>query len=156
MCRFELISGKAAVAWLMGGLDFVPMYLAVTRLLAVPMRGSFPLLLGCSLFWAVVEIGFGVIISSFARTQQQAILYVFMLAMLDVALSGYLVPVKNMPGILQAVAMVSPLQHYLVIVKAIMLKGVTLAIVWPQIRALAMIGLAVGVVALRTATRSLE
>lgn len=154
--RFELITGKAAVAWLVGGLDFLLMYLVVVRGFAIPMRGSFTLLLGCSLLFIAVEIGYGVIISSFSRTQQQAILYVFLLAMLDVALSGYLVPVKNMPALLRSAAAVSPLQHYLVAIRAIMLKGADLTVVWPQIRALALIGGAVGLVALGTATRRLE
>lgn len=154
--RFELITGKAVLAWLVGGLDFLLMYAVVVYGFGIPMRGLFGLLLACSLFFIAVEIGYGVIISAFARTQQQAILYVFLLAMLDVALSGYLVPVKNMPAIFQAAASVSPLQHYLVIVRAIMLKGAGFAIIWPQMAALAVIGGVVGLVALGTATRRLE
>lgn len=154
--RFELITGKAVLAWLVGGLDFLLMYLVVVRGFAIPMRGSFGLLLGCSLLFIAVEIGYGVIISSFASTQQQAILYVFLLAMVDVALSGYLVPVKNMPVLLRGAAALSPLQHYLVIIRAIMLKGADLTLIWPQARALGLIGGAVGLAALGTATRRLE
>ncbi len=154
--RFELITGKAILAWLVGGLDFLLMYAVVVRLFAIPMRGAFVLLLACSLFFIAVEIGYGVVISSFARTQQQAILYVFLLAMLDVALSGYLVPVKNMPALFQAAAAASPLQHYLVIVRAIMLKGAGMTTLLPQVGALGAIGVAVGLIAVATATRSLD
>lgn len=154
--RFDLISGKALVAWLVGGLDFLLMYGVIVRGFAIPMRGSFALLLGCSLFFVAVEIAYGVILSTLARTQQQAILYVFLLAMLDVALSGYLVPVKNMPALFRAAAAVSPLQHYLVIVRAVMLKGAGLAVLWPQIAALAAIGGGVGSLALAAATRRLD
>lgn len=154
--RFELITGKAVLAWLVGGLDFLLMYVLVVRGFGIPMRGAFGLLLACSLFFIAVEIGYGVIISSFARTQQQAILYVFLLAMLDVALSGYLVPVKNMPALFRAAAAASPLQHYLVIIRAIMLKGAGIMVIWPQIAALAVIGVVVALFALRTATRRLD
>ncbi len=154
--RLELISGKAVMAWLAGSLNFVLMYGVVTSLYQIPMRGDFGLLLALSLGFVAVECGFGIIISSFARNQQQAILYVFLLAMLDVALSGYLVPVKNMPGLFRTLALASPLQHYLVIVRSIMLKGAGLLILLPQVGALAIIGAAVGIVAARTATRSLE
>lgn len=156
MRRFELITGKAVLAWLVGGLDFLLIYAVVVYGFAIPMRGAFGLLLACSLFFIAVEIGYGVIISSLARTQQQAILYVFLLAMLDIALSGYLVPVKNMPAIFQAAATASPLQHYLIIVRAIMLKGAGFAVIWPQLVALGIIGCAVGVIAVRTATRHLD
>ncbi len=154
--RFDLISGKALVAWLVGGLDFLLMYGVAVRGFAIPMRGSFALLLGCSLFFIAVEISYGVIISALSHTQQQAILYVFLLAMLDVALSGYLVPVKNMPALFRVAAAVSPLQHYLVIVRAIMLKGAGITVIWPQIAALAAIGSGIGLLALGAATRRLE
>jgi len=154
--RIELISGKSVLAWLVGGLDFLLIYWVVVRVFAVPMRGAFALLWGLSLLFVAVEICYGVIISSFARTQQQAILYVFLLAIVDVALSGYLVPVKSMPVVFKTLAIVSPLQHYLVIVRAVMLKGAGLTTLWPQAAALVGIGGVVGLVALGTATRSLE
>lgn len=154
--RLELITGKAVLAWAMGAVNFFLMYWVVVRGFGVPMRGSFGLLLAFSLLFVAVEIAYGVIISSFARTQQQAILYVFLLAMLDVALSGYLVPVKDMPALFGALAQASPLQHYLVVVRAIMLKGAGLAILWPRAGALAVIGIATGGVAILTAARSLE
>ena len=96
------------------------------------------------------------IISSFSKSQQQAILYVFLLAMLDVALSGYLVPVKNMPALFGTLAQASPLQHYLVIIRAVILKGAGLAVLMPQVLALLGIGVVIGAVATATATRSLE
>jgi ABC-2 type transport system permease protein len=52
--------------------------------------------------------------------------------------------------------MVSPLQHYLIIIRSIMLKGAGLAELWPQALALVAIGVGVGALALATATRSLE
>lgn len=154
--RIELITGKAALAWLIGGLDFILMVFVVRQFYAVPLRGSFGLLLAFSLLFVAVEIAFGVILSSFARTQQLAVLYVFVLAMLDIALSGYLAPVKNMPPLFATLAQVSPLQHYLVVIRAIMLKGAGLDVLWPQALSLAAIGLVVGTVAVRTATRRLE
>lgn len=152
----ELIGGKAVPAWIIGGLDFLVMFWVAVALFHVPMHGSFALLAGLSLLFVAVEIAFGILISSFARSQQHAILYVFMLAMLDVALSGYLVPIKNTPAVFQAAAMLSPLQHYLAIIRAIMLKGADLALLWPRVLALIGIGLGVGMLALATARRNLE
>lgn len=154
--RIELITGKALLAWLAGSLDFLAMLWVVRRFFDVPLRGSFALLLGFSLLFVAVEICYGVILSSFARTQQQAILYVFVLAMMDIALSGYLVPVKNMPAVFNAIAQASPLQHYLVVVRAIMLRGAGPAVLWPQAAWLALIGLVMGTAAVRTAARRLE
>jgi ABC-2 type transport system permease protein len=154
--RIELIMGKAALAWLIGGLDFLVMIFVVREFFGVPLRGSFGLLFGFSLLFVAVEISYGVILSSFARTQQQAVLYVFVLAMLDIALSGYLAPVKNMPPLFATLAQASPLQHYLVAIRAIMLKGAGLDVLWPQALGLCTIGAVMGVVAVRTAARRLE
>ena len=75
---------------------------------------------------------------------------------MDIALSGYLAPVKNMPALFAALAQVSPLQHYLVAIRSIMLKGAGLDVLWPQALALILIGLVIGTIAVRTATRRLE
>ncbi len=154
--RIELITGKAALAWLIGGLDFLVMVFVVREFFAVPLRGSFGLLFMFSLLFVAVEISYGVILSSFARTQQQAVLYVFVLAMLDIALSGYLAPVKNMPPFFATLAQASPLQHYLVVIRAIMLKGAGLDVLWPQALGLIAIGAVMGTLAVRTAARRLE
>jgi ABC-2 type transport system permease protein len=154
--RMELITGKGSLAWLIGTLDFLLMAFVVREFFGIPMRGSFGLLLLFSMLFVAVQVAFGVILSSFARTQQQAVLYVFVLAMLDIALSGYLAPVKNMPALFATLAQVSPLQHYLVVIRAIMLKGAGLDVLWPEALALAAIGIVVGTLAVATATRRLE
>ena len=156
LSALELITGKAVLAWFVGGLNFLFMYWIATSVFGVPMRGSFLLLLGLSLLFVWVMICFGVLISSISRNQQQAILYVFLLAVLDSALSGYLVPVKNMPEAFQTLAAVSALQHYLVIVRTIMLKGAGMALLWPHAAAMLGTGVVVGLTALRTSRRLLE
>ncbi len=76
--------------------------------------------------------------------------------MVDIALSGYLAPVKNMPPLFAALAQASPLQHYLVAIRGIMLKGAGLDVLWPEALSLILIGLVMGTVAVRTAARRLE
>jgi ABC-2 type transport system permease protein len=153
--RFEVLTGKAVLVWLIGLLDFLLMYWVVVALFGIPMRGSFVLLLGLSMLFVAVEIAYGVVVSSISKTQQQAIMYVFMLAMTDVALSGYLVPVQNMPALFKWLAYFSPLQHFLIIVRSIMLKGADLAVLWPHALGLLGIGVVVGGTAL-AAIRNLE
>jgi ABC-2 type transport system permease protein len=66
--------------------------------------------------------GFGLLISSICATQQQAFLGVFSFMMPAILLSGFPSPVENMPKWLQYVDWFNPLQHFIVIVKAIFLK----------------------------------
>ena len=141
MRRIELIAGKAAPALVVAAINFGITFIIVTQVFHLPMNGSWPLLFGLSLLFIVAEIGWGLVISALAHNQQQAVLLVFVLAMMDVAFSGYTVPIERLPPAMQAVSQFFPLQHYLQIIRGVMLKGADLAVLWPQ--ALALIGLAV-------------
>jgi len=156
MRRIELIIGKAVPALVVAAINFVITFVIVTRVFNLPMNGSFPLLFGLSLLFIVAEIGWGLMISAMSHNQQQAVLFVFVLAMMDVAFSGYMVAVERLPQLMQIISQFFPLQHYLQIVRGIMLKGSDLTVLWLQ--ALALIGLAVlgGGIALVALQRRLD
>ncbi len=139
--RIELIVGKSIPALLVAAVDFVIVWVIVTQGFGLPMRGSFPLLLFLSLLFIVAEIGWGLMISAISHTQQQAVLLVFVLALTDVSFSGYTVPIERLPPFMQLISQLFPLQHYLQIIRGVMLKGSDLSIVWPE--ALALIALAI-------------
>lgn len=154
--RLEIIAGKAITPLLIGTLDFFVMY-GVTRIVfGVENRGSFPLLVVLTLLYLVSETGFSLMISTVTRNQQQAVTAVFIWAMLCITLSGYMVPVERLPGVLRAFSTIIPLRHYLAIVRGIILKGAGVRALWSHI--LALVGLAIGVIFLtrRTLTRVIE
>jgi ABC-2 type transport system permease protein len=134
--------GKAIPALIVASVDLILMWAIAVWGFHVPMQGSFLLLMGLSLFFIAAEIGWGLTVSAISRTQQQAALMIFVLAMVDVSFSGYVMPVERMPFALQMLAQLFPLQHYLVVIRSIMLKGASLPAVWNQ--ALALGALSVG------------
>lgn len=154
--RGELLSGKAIPAILVGLVNFILLLAVVVGLFDIPMRGSYALLLALSTLFIVAEVGVGLLISSVSRSQQQAVLIVFPLAMVDLALSGYLVPVETMPRGLQVLSFFTPLRHYMKILKDIMLKGAGIDTLWPSALALAGLALVVGLLALRNVARNFE
>jgi len=154
--RIELVIGKAIPALVIGLLNFLSMLAVAVFAFGVPMRGSLPLLCILTLLFVVAEIGYGMFISGVARTQQQAILFVFVLAMVDMTFSGYLVRVKHLPVALQAIAQVVPFRHYLAIIRGVMLKGVGLDALWTHAAAMLLMGLLVTAVAVRNLSRSLD
>ena len=154
--RTELLIGKALPASIIGMINFVLMLAIAVLGFQIPMVGSLPLLLGLTLLFIVVEISYGMLISSTARTQQQALLMVFVMAMFDMTFSGYMVRVKNLPAALRAVAQVVPFSHYLTVIRAIMLKGVGLDDLWPHVMAMVLTGGAVILIALRNLRRNLD
>ena len=154
--RIELVIGKAIPALVIGMLNFLSMLAVAVFAFGVPMRGSLPLLCTLTLLFVVAEIGYGIFISGVARTQQQAILLVFVLAMVDMTFSGYLVRVKHLPVALQAIARVVPFRHYLAIIRGVMLKGAGLDVLWTHAAAMLVMGLLVTAVAVRNMSRSLD
>ncbi len=154
--RTEIVLGKAIPAFLIGMLNFLFLLAVALFVFHVPLRGSFLLLLALTVPFLLAEISWGVIISSVSRTQQQAILFVFMLALTDLTFSGYLVPVKNLSLVLQWVARLVPMYHYLTVIRAILLKGATLTDLWPHALALVLLASVITVIAVRRVSRRLE
>jgi ABC-2 type transport system permease protein len=152
----ELVAGKGSPAVAIGMLNFGAMYAVSLAVFKVPMHGSLLLLSVLTLLFVVAVVGWGLVLSAVSRTQQQAILLVFIQAMIEVAFSGFLVPVKNMPALLQAISRFVPLQYYLSIVRSIMLKGAGLAALWPQALALLGLSLLIVVLAFRMVARRVE
>jgi ABC-2 type transport system permease protein len=156
LTRLELVIGKAIPALIVGMLNFGLMLVVAVFGFGIPMRGSLFLLIGLTVVFVAVQIGYGIFISGIAHTQQQAILLVFVLAMADMAFSGYLVPIKNLPMVLQTLAEVVPLRHYLTVLRAVMLKGAGLDALWEHAAAMGMMGLLVGALAVRNLSRGLD
>jgi ABC-2 type transport system permease protein len=154
--RFELSLGKGLPAAAIAALNFMVMWALSLIVFRVPMRGSPILLMALTLLFIAAEVGWGLVLSAVSRTQQQAILFVFIQAMVDMTFCGFMVPVKNMPPLLQAISRFVPLQHYLTIIRGIMLKGAGLEELWPDVVALVLLGLGTGLVGLRMVARRLE
>jgi ABC-2 type transport system permease protein len=145
--RFELIVAKAIPAVLLSYVTFILMLLVAMNFFGVPMRGSWLLLLGSASIFLFIEISIGLMISAVSANQLQALLGAFMWVMVEFLFSGYGVPVENMPPILQKLAHIFPIYHFMIIFRGILLKGVGLETIWPQILA----GLAIGAVVIPTA-----
>lgn len=136
----ELIIGKSIVAVVLGYAEFWLMLGAVVWLFDLPMRGSLPLLAAVALFYFLVELGWGLMISAVARTQMQALLIAFAVVMVMVVFCGYAYPVETMPPMMRAVANVFPLTHWLVIFRSILLKGAGIEVFWRELLAIAGLG----------------
>ena len=96
------------------------------------------------------SLGIGMLASTIANTQQEAMLTVWMILLPSIFLSGFLFPLEAMPRILQWISYIFPLRYYLVIIRSIMIKGVGFAGVQQEVIALAVFGIAImSVAALR-------
>jgi len=154
--RFELIIGKALPAVIVGTVDFMALFAVAIFFFHMPMDGSFALLLGLTLLFIAAEIGWGLMISTLSRSQQQAVLLVFLLAMIDMTFSGYLVQVEKMPWLLRTISYHFPFQHYLTVLRDVIFKGTELNLLWGEIGALTVLGVSISVVAFLSINKRLD
>lgn len=144
--REEVIVAKILPPLAAGMLALGPS-LGVLWWFGVPFRGSVALFVAASALALVVSLALGILISTFARTLQQALLIGFFVIFPLMFLSGTIVPIDTMPAALQALSLASPIRHYMEIALGIVLKGVGIATLWPQFAGLGAIGIALALAA---------
>lgn len=108
--------------------------LAVSRwAFDVPVRGSYALLFAEAALFTVCALSLGILISSRTSSQQVAMMIALAgLLMPTVLLSGFIFPVSSMPVPLQVVSHIVPAKWFLVIIRAIMIKGAGLEAFWKE------------------------
>jgi ABC-2 type transport system permease protein len=153
---FEIIVGKAIPVILIGMADFALMLGLTHVFFRVPVRGSLLLLFLLALGYVMVELSKGLVVSVIATSQHQAFLLVMMVGMVDFMFTGYAAPVESMPEILQWVANLIPAHHWLTILRGVLLKASDLRVLWPNVLALAGLGLVIGIFSLRYVRRTLQ
>jgi ABC-2 type transport system permease protein len=122
----------------------------------VPIRGSLGLLLALSVLFLLTSLGIGISISSVASTQQEAMLLTFLTLFPSIFLGGFFFPIEAMPGWLQALTYVVPLRYMLAIIRGIILKGVGLEILYQQVIALLIFGVAIMLLAATRFSKRLD
>ncbi|MDP2994699.1 MAG: ABC transporter permease [Anaerolineales bacterium] len=109
----------------------------------MPVRGDLSLILACSGLLVLSGLGIGLFASTIANTQQEAMLTVWMTLLPSIFLSGFFFPLEAMPKFLQWISYIIPLRYYLIIIRALLIKGVGAGPIWSEILALAVFGIAI-------------
>ncbi len=144
---WELILAKIIPYILVSFADTVLILVLGTLMFGVPIRGSLILLFAMTGLYLLPTLGYGLLISTVARTQQQAQLMVMPIMLPAMMLSGFIFPISSLPVVLQYVADLLPTTYFIYIMRAVVIKGVGLDLIIPQtialsIFAVALLGLA--------------
>jgi ABC-2 type transport system permease protein len=148
----EVLAGKIVPYIVVGYIQVALIMLAAKGLFHVPMDGSIPLMLAAALAFIVANLAMGIMFSTVAQNQLQAVQLAFFFFLPSILLSGFMFPFRGMPRWAQWIGEVLPLTHFLRIVRGILIKGNDFAQIshelWP-IGAFTLVAMTIGVMRYR-------
>jgi len=133
---YELMLGKIIPYIFVGYVQITLALLVGILVFDLPIRGSLWLLYLLTSLFIIASLALGVLISSFAKTQMQAMQMSFFVFLPSILLSGFMFPRVAMPKIIYALGNLIPLTFYLDILRGIILKGIGLNFLFTQVLAL--------------------
>ncbi len=140
--KYHFILGKLIPFWVIGMFMFsVGLFGVGWGIYDIIPAGSIALLYGFLAVYLVALLGFGLLLSTYSETQQQAMSLAFFFMMIFMLMSGLFTPVDSMPDWSKAIANCSPVTYFIEVTRMIILKGSTFADV--KYHFLAIVGFAI-------------
>jgi ABC-2 type transport system permease protein len=152
----EFILGKTLPFFLIGLFDVSLIGTVGTLWFQVPFRGQILVLFAGAVLFLLCMLGVGLLISTVSSTQQQAMVTAFFFIMPAITFSGFGFPISTMPQWLQYLTYLSPLRYFLVVLRGTYLKGVGMEILWPQMLAMAALGISLLTIAVLRFHKALD
>lgn len=144
--RAGLMLGKMAPYAVMAMVEmFVVLYVA-WLLFGITIAGSFWALLFMSVPFLLAALSLGLLISTVARSQTQALMAVVVIMVPSILLSGFIFPLDNLPLPLYIISQFIPVTHYMIILRGTIIRGASMAELYPQV--IVLWAMAVGLVSL--------
>ena len=151
---FELFLGKIIPVVVMAYAQMTVLFGVAHVFFKVPVAGSVLLLYAMAGFFIVAMLGIGIGISTVAQNQAQSSQMSMLTILPFVFLSGYIFPREGMPLPFFLIGELMPLTHFIIIIRAIVLRGVGLVAFWPELLKLLGLTLLIWALALRRMKRA--
>jgi ABC-2 type transport system permease protein len=136
MKNWELMMGKIIPYSIVGYVQVTVALLVGILVFDLPIRGSLALLYALTSLFIIASLALGLLISTVTKNQMQAMQLSFFVFLPSILLSGFMFPREAMPLFFNLLGYLLPLTFYLQILRGIILKGVGISVLWPQVMAL--------------------
>jgi ABC-2 type transport system permease protein len=144
---FQVIIGKVFPYVFLSIINATIIVLLGFFVFKMPIEGSLFLLAFESILFIISALSLGILISTISNSQQTAMMISLMGLMLPVIiLSGFIFPISSMPKVMQIISNIIPAKWFIIIIKAIMLKGASITVIWRE--TLILLGMTVFFIAL--------
>ena len=152
----ELMLGKIFPYIVIGLLQLVIIFSLGWYFFQVPIRGDYLHVLWASLLFIATNLSLGLLLSTTAKTQFQAMQMTFFILLPSILLSGFMFPFDGMPPLAQAIAEILPLTHFNRLIRGIVLRGADIMSMWNELAALAVFMLAALTLAIARFSKRLD
>ncbi len=141
--RVALLLGKMVPYAVIGSLEMLIVLTVMVFVFGVPIHGSLLLLFGLASLFLVCALSLGLLVSTLAKTQLQAMQFAFLFMLPSVLLSGFVFPREEMPLPLYCISFGIPVTYFVEILRGIVLRGADLIDLWSQLIGLVVCSLVV-------------
>ena len=121
--KHQLLLGKIIPFLILSYIELAIVMTVAILVFSIPMNGSYLLLAFLAFFYLLTTIGLGIFISTFTHTQQQAMFVAWFFMVFMIIMSGFFIPIDNMPISLQAATYLNPMRYFMAIIRDIFQKG---------------------------------
>ncbi|MBN1577985.1 MAG: ABC transporter permease [Chitinispirillaceae bacterium] len=136
----HLIFGKTVPYFIIGLFELTVFLVLATLWFGIPFRGNVGVFFLFGSVYMLSSLGIGMFTSTVARTPQQVLFLIWFILIFFILLSGFFIPVENMPLWVQRITMINPVKYFMFAVREIFLKGSGLAELWRELAAMGAIG----------------
>ena len=131
--RMGLLLGKLVPYAFVGFIEMLIVLTVMVYVFGVPIHGNLWLLLSLSTLFLVCALGLGLLVSTVAKTQLQAMQFAFLLMLPSVLLSGFMFPRSEMPAPIYLISFAIPVTYFLEILRGVVLREADLVDLIPQV-----------------------
>jgi ABC-2 type transport system permease protein len=139
--KHQLLIGKIVPFLILSYVEMTIVMTVAILFFRISMNGSYILLALLSFFYLFTTIGLGIFISTFTNTQQQAMFVAWFFMVFMLLMSGFFIPIQNMPQSLQALTYLNPMRYFMFIIRDIFQKGSGIIYLWKDALPMTIFGL---------------
>ena len=131
--KYQFLLGKLIPFWVLGLVTLAMGFLVAWIIFGIIPVGHYITIFSFAAVYLLAVLGIGLLVSTYADTQQQATLIAFFFMMIFILLSGLYTPVESMPGWAQVISWLNPVTHFVTVVRAVVIKGSGISDVLPEL-----------------------
>jgi len=140
MGKIELILGKLIPYLIYSFAELIFILKLADFIFNIQLAGSLFSLYLIIFLYLFTTLGLGLFVSTVAKTQQQALFLAWFIMVMMILLSGFFIPIENMPGPLKLITLLNPLRYMMTSVREIYLKATPLIFLFDQILPIFLVG----------------